>query len=40
MLDGQKNTPLQCALKAKDDLLKNECDRQGEYKGHNTNTPM
>ena len=40
MLDGQKNTPLQCALKAKDDLLKNEYDSQGNYNGHYTDTPM
>jgi len=27
-------------LKARDDLLKNECDHQGEYNGHYTDTPM
>ena len=34
------DTPLECALKARDDLLKNECDHQGEYNGHYTDTPM
>jgi len=26
--------------KARDDLLKNECDRQGESNGHYSDTPM
>ena len=36
----KKNTPLYCALRVRDDLLKKECDRQGEYNGHYTDTPM
>ena len=28
------------ALKARDDLLKNECGRQEEYNGNYTDTPM
>ena len=36
----RKILPCTVHLKARDDLLKNECVHQGEYNGHYADTPM
>ena len=36
----RKILPYNVYWKVRDDLLKNECDSQGEYNGHYIDTPM